>query len=132
MMPKALKDFASAIVTTLLLAAVVTFAGLFAGPPAYGQPSKPQVGDMIYAMVKIQQPLKIDADVFNNYQVGGDLYTTMEACGVAARQAMLMNAAEMANGTATHRVFSGCITIPAPGKAPLILPPADDRKGTSI
>lgn len=55
-MPKELKDFASAIIATLLTAAAITFASLFAGPPAFGA-EKPAIGDMLYAMVEIRQPL---------------------------------------------------------------------------
>jgi hypothetical protein len=129
-MPKELKDFASAIIATLLTAAAITFLSLFAGPPAYGQ-NKPPVGDMLYAMVEIRQPLAITDDMFDRYRVGGDLYATSERCMVAARQSMLKNAAEMAAGKAEFRVFSGCITIPAPGKTPN-LPAAHDPKAPLI
>jgi hypothetical protein len=120
-MSKDLKAFASAILTTLFLAAVVVLAAFY-HRPAHSQGKAP-VGDMLYAMVTIQQPLAITDDMFDNYRVGGDLYSSNDKCMAAARQAMLVNTTEMSAGTAEYRVFAGCITIPAPGKSPF-MPPA--------
>lgn len=85
------------------LAAVVV---AFATTPA---DAAPQTRDVLYAMVKISQPLKIDEHVYENHEIMGSLYADRESCNERARQEMQRNATE---------VFAGCLAIPAPGKVP--------------
>lgn len=106
-----LKDLVSATLCLLLVAPVVVLASA---------DQKPEVGDKLYAMITIRQPLKIDEKVFENHEIGGTLYASSEGCMEAANTALQQNAAEMLNGSAAFRVFAGCITIPSPGKFPVI------------
>lgn len=108
------KDFASATFCLLLVAPVVALA------PA---DQKPEVGEKLYAMVQIKQPLKIDEHVFDNHEIGGTLYASSEGCMLAAKSVMQQNVTEMLAGTAEFRVFAGCITIPSPGRFPAIEAP---------
>lgn len=110
-----LKDFVSATLCLMLVAPVIVLASA---------DQKPEVGDKLYAMVTIRQPLKIDEKVFENHEIGGTLYASSEGCMEAATNTtMQQNAAEMLAGNAVFRVFAGCITIPSPGKFPVIARP---------
>lgn len=111
--PSTLKDFASAALYLLLVAPVVVLASA---------EQKPEVGDKIFAMVTIRQPLKIDEHVFENHEISGSLYANVESCAKAAKAAMQQNAMEMLDGTAVFRVFAGCVSIPSPGKFPATEP----------
>jgi hypothetical protein len=123
MAPKELKEFAYAILTVLLLALLVGTIAVY-HKPVHGQEKAP-IGETIFAMVKISQPLLIDDKVFEDHEIAGSLYADGDACLARAKEEMQKNAVEVATGTAKFRVFAGCISIPAPGKgvSPPVRPP---------
>jgi hypothetical protein len=81
-----------------------------------------QTGDVLYAMVKIAQPLKIDERVYEDHEIHGSLYADRESCEVRAKHELQQNAVEAVAGTAKFRIFVGCLPIPAPGKTPAASP----------
>jgi hypothetical protein len=87
--------------------------------PADAAPVAPAVktGDVLYAMVKIAQPLKIDERVYEDHEISGSLYADRESCGARAEHELQRSTAEVLAGTAKFRVFIGCLAIPTPTPA---------------
>lgn len=122
-----LKGFVGAIVTTLLLALVVVAASLYSQRAQAGETKNihgetVKIGDLIFVMVRISQPLLIDERVFEDHEYSAAIYSDNDSCTDRARNEMRKNSTEVGAGTAKYRVFAGCIAIPAPGKAPTVAP----------
>jgi len=92
---------------------IATVLVAFIAAPADAAPAV-KTGDVLYAMVKTAQPLKVDERVYEDHEIHGSLYADRESCKARAKRELQQDAAEALAGTAKFRVFVGCIPIPAP------------------